>query len=340
MKLPLINGVIVDLDDDMDLYFFHEYLQWQNHIQNKLRIEKNKSILDKKVLSDYSKMYLQRAYTGGWSFAEKDVYKFDDHFYEFPNECKTMCISRKEKKHDTLIIQLVAYGGHELRLKIQFSATSKEIYNSDADVLLVNDSPLRFPEFLHPSFLLMGCSDRLNTMEKMSREIRDIIKKKEEKEGNKYKKIIVYADSRHAGSGVSLACYMADIVDRAFIIHGTTTYDFDKSPIVKKYFQNTEQELLPVHWMHLVKTYQLTHKYKIDKRLLDPFRYLKDYNVKVDYFYGKYDLEYNDFLEYVKQFKNNNLTLHEVDYQFSSTQTHWIRGHVDKNILPEWLKCV
>ena len=44
MKLPLINGVIVDLDDDMDLYFFHEYLQWQNHTQNKLRIEKNKSI--------------------------------------------------------------------------------------------------------------------------------------------------------------------------------------------------------------------------------------------------------------------------------------------------------
>ena len=336
MKLPLLDGIEVNLDDDLDLYFFHEYLQWHHYNNTKSLIQDKKSILDKIHLSDYSKMYLNRANTGGWQFAEEAVYQFDDNLYEFPNECKTMCISKKETKHDTLIIQLVAYGGHELRLKIPFSATSKEIYNCNADVLLVNDSPLRFPEFLHPSFLLMGCSDRLNTVKKMSQEIRDIIKKKEEKENNKYKNIAIYCDSRHAGSGVSLACYMSDIVDRVFAVHGTTVYDFDESPTVKEYFE-TGSVASPVQWMHLVKTYQITKRYHIDKKLLDPFRYLNEYNIKVDYYYGKYDEEYKNFLTYAKQFDNKNITFHEVDYQFSSTQTHWIRGHVDKNIFPNWV---
>lgn len=337
MKLPLINGVEVDLNDDLDLYFFHEYLQWTHYNNTKSVIQDKKSVLDKIHLSDYSLMYSKRANTGGWQFAEKDVYAFDDHMYEFPNECKTMCISKKDTKHDTLIIQLVAYGGHELRLKIPFSATSKEIYDCDADVLLVNDSPLRFPEFLHPSFLLMGCSDRLNTMEKMAQEIRDIIKKKEEKENNKYKKIVVYADSRHAGSGVSLACYMSDIVSRVFIVHGTTVYNFDESPIVKEYFESGSVSSA-VQWMHLVKTYQLTHRYNTDKKLLDPFRYLNEYDIEVDYYYGKYDTEYKKFLDYARQFNNPNIEFNEVDYQFSKTQTHWIRGHVDKKILPKWVE--
>lgn len=336
MKLPLLNGVEVDLDDDLDLYFFHEHLQWHHYNNTKSLIQDKKSILDKIHLSDYSKMYLQRANTGGWQFAEKNVYTFDDYMYEHPNECKTMCISKKETEHDTLIIQLVAYGGHELRLKIPFSATSKEIYDCDSDVLLVNDSPLRFPEFLHPSFLLMGCSDRIDTMEKMSQEIRRIIKLK----NRDYKNIVVYADSRHAGSGVSLACYMDDIVDKVFIVHGTTVYDFDESPIVKSYFANKNISMSPVQWMHLVKTYQLTHRYDIDKKLLDPFRYLNEHDVQVDYFYGKYDEEYKPFLDYAMQFNNKNISFHEVDYKFSETSTHWIRSHVDKNILPEYIRCV
>lgn len=340
MKLPLLGGVTVDLNDDLDLYFFHEHLQWHHYNNTKSLIEDKKSVLDKIHLSDYSKMYLQRANTGGWQFAEKNVYDFDEVLFEFPNECKTMCISKKDDAHDTLIIQLVAYGGHELRLKFPFSATAKEIYNCDADVLLVNDSPLRFPEFLHPSFLLMGCSDRLDTMEKMSQEIRDIIKLKEEKENNKYKKIVVYADSRHAGSGVSLACYMSDIVDKVFIVHGTTVYNFDESPIVKSYFKDNNSITSPVQWMHLVKTYQLTHRYNIDNRLLDPFRYLNEYDIEVDYYYGKYDEEYKPFLHYAMQFNNNNIEFHEVDYKFSETSTHWIRSHVDKKILPEYIRCV
>jgi hypothetical protein len=169
----------------------------------------------------------------------------------------------------------------------------------------------------------------------MSQEIRRIIELK----NRDYKNIVVYADSRHAGSGVSLACYMDDIVDKVFIVHGTTVYNFDESPIVKEYFE-TGSVASPVQWMHLVKTYQLTHRYEIDDRLLNPFKYLNDYDIEVDYYYGKYDDEYKPFLDYAQQFDNKNITYHEVDYQFSKTQTHWIRGHVDKNILPEYIRCV
>ena len=330
MLLPLIDGIEVDLNDDLDLYFFHEYLQWKNYSFN--RVDK-KGIREKINLSAFQKVYMQRANTGGWNFAEEDVYKFDEVRFELPNECKTICISKKDNDYETLIIQLASLSGHGSRLTQPFSSTSESIYNTNADIIVINEDPLRFPEFLYPSCYMLGCSERLHSMKLMADDVRRIITEK----GKQYKNIVVYSDSKHAGSGLSFAIELSDIVTHCFTVHGTNTHDFDESPIVKDYLANykTGWYTSPAQWMHIVKCYQYKNRFEIPDHVLNPLKHIKNYNIKVDYYHGKYDDEYRPFLKYAQEL-DTGISYHEVDYR-TRYETHNIRNHIDRKILPGYI---
>ena len=329
MKLPLMNGIEVNLEDDVDLYFFHEYLSWQNY---KFRLENSNGIKNKVDRSEFSKKYAERSNTGGWKFAERDVYSFDSSRWKLPNSCNTMCISNKEENNKTLIIQATSLAGHASRLSIPFASTSDTVYNIKADILVVNEDPLRFPESVYPSLFMLGCSSRLNNLELMGNDIRRIIKEN----GKEYKNIVLFSDSKLAASGVSLAIELSDIVTHCFIVHGTTTNNFNQSPIVKSYMQNPNINLTTVQWLHIVKAYQYTFRHKISNRILDPMNFISDYNIKVDYYYGKYDSEFLPFLKYAQSI-DNGINYHEVDYK-SKYETHNIRNHVDRFMLRPYIE--
>ena len=330
MKLKLIDDIEVDLEDDLYLYFFHEYIQWKIYSFNRA----SKSDIRNKInLSEFHKVFLERANTGGWDFAKENVIKFDNVLWKSPNKCNTMCISNKDENHDTLIICLASLAGHGFRLKHSFSQTSNDIYNTSADILNVTEDPLRFPEGVYPSNFILGCSDRLNSVELMCEEIRNMIVSN----GKNYKHIVVYSDSKHAGAGITVAIRLKDIVTNCFIIHGTLTHDFNQSPIVKEYFDNLGKEwyISPTQWMHIIKSYQYTFRHNVPDYVLNPLDNITDCDFKIDYFYGKYDDEYKPFLDYGMS-KNKNINFIEVDYR-TRHETHFIRPYVDKHILKRYI---
>lgn len=326
MKLKMIDGIEVDLDDELSIYFFHEYIQWKRYqwetYDIRTKLEKNA----------FRNIYKKRADTGGWNFAADDVYKFDDNLWKLPNECNTMCISNKQEDHDTLLIQLSSLATHELRLTMPFHSTSTTIYNLNADILPVTEDPLRFPESIYPSNFNLGCSERLNTLSLMANDIRRIM----QQVNKNYKNVVVYSDSKLAGAGISLAIELNDIVTSCFIIHGITTHDFNKSPIVNMYLNDNNLHLTPTQYMHIIKSYQYTHKHDVPKQVLDPISYIKEHNINVEYYYGKYDDEYKPFLDYTRSI-DTNINYHEVDYKTTDNNTHRIRTYVDRFILSEYI---
>jgi len=125
-----------------------------------------------------------------------------------------------------------------------------------------------------------------------------------------------------------------------------TTYSWDKSPVVARYFRwhNRPKELehqflniTDIEIIYMVKAYNFK-KMGLDDTLVDPMRYMKNYSFKVDYYYGKYDVDYISFLNYALQFESDNFKFHEVDYKISENQTHNIRPYVDRKLLPEYIK--
>jgi hypothetical protein len=170
-------------------------------------------------------------------------------------------------------------------------------------------------------------------MKLMADDVRRIITEK----GKQYKKIVVYSDSKHAGSGLSFAIELSDIVTHCFTVHGTNTHDFNESPIVKDYLENykTGWHTSPVQWMHIVKCYQYTNHFEIPDHVLNPLKHIKNYNIKVDYYHGKYDDEYRPFLKYAQEL-DTGISYHEVDYR-TKYETHNIRNHIDRKILPGYI---
>lgn len=76
---------------------------------------------------------------------------------------------------------------------------------------------------------------------------------------------------------------------------------------------------------------------EIVHKTLDPFSYLNEYDISVDYYYGKYDDEYYGFKNYISGIDCERLTLHEVDYKISDDQTHNIKPHIERKIFPSYL---
>lgn len=333
-------GTEYDFDDDVDLYFLHERMLHEQYskaksVQNQTgRVDRFTRVFNK----DLNYVWNQRAATGGNEWARPVVHSYDEQLFERVSEDYTMCWKRTDKKHDTLIIHLTSFAGHEGRLTSPLTNVSEKIINLNTDLLIVNEDPFRMPEILYPSMMVLGVSDVCNTIPKTVQQIRRYIERD-------YKHIVLYADSKHAGSVISIAYEMTDLNPSVIVTGGQTTYDWDTSPWVKhylKWFNRPEQlkhQFLDMHAvavMHFVKSYKFKQM-GLDKKFTDPYPLINDYKVPVHFIYGKYDTDYARFKNYVAGIKSDYINMIEVDYKISNTQTHNIKPHVDRKILPKFI---
>lgn len=330
-------GRKVNLDDEVDTYFVHETLVYEKYIA--LRELEVSDLFTKNYKKDVLSTLYNKIRTGSWDYAAGTVYTYDEERFENVSDDFTMCW-KKSTGHDKLIIHLTSFAGHEGRLTAPLTHVSDKVINLDTDLLVVNEDPLRYPETLYPSSMILGCSEKNDTQEKLCQQIRSYIKKD-------YKNVIIYADSKHAGPGLSLAYHLKDIVTNVIMTGGQSTYDWDNSPWIKSYFkwfnrpkhlENQRLDMINVAIMHMIKSWNFK-KLNIDKKILDPYRFISEYpEIKVEYYYGKYDSDYIGFNNYVKKFKCDNLKVIEVDYKISNSQTHNIRPYVDRKILPDYIE--
>tara|TARA_B100001057_G_scaffold389469_1_gene397197 strand:+ start:14857 stop:15876 length:1020 start_codon:yes stop_codon:yes gene_type:complete len=333
-----IRGIDVDLDSEVDLFFLNETLIYDKIKQ--LESLTSTDIYTKIYKKDVTDTYLRRANTGSWDAYKDIVHTYDEERFENVSKDFTMCWKKTNKEHDKLIILLTSYAGHEGRLTSPLTNVSDKIINLDTDLLIVNEDPFRYPESLYPSVMMLGVSEQNNTQEKTCNQIREYIKKE-------YKNVVIYADSKHVACSLSLAYHLKDIVTNVFLTGGQATFSWNHSPWVKQYMKwhnrpehLKDQQLAMIYpaILHIVRCWKFK-KLNLNNEIIDPFRFLSDYpNIKVDYLYGKYDTDYVSFLHYIKQFECENLSIKEIDYKISESQTHNIRPYVDRKILKEFIE--
>jgi hypothetical protein len=325
-------GMQFDLTDEVDCMFIHDRIIYEKY--KLLNTIKAPDIYTKIYKKDVVDTLLEKIRTGGWQYASDVVYTYDTDRFENVSNDFTMCWKKTDVEHDTLVIHLTSFAGHEGRLTSPLTNVSDKLVNYESDLLIVNEDPLRMPETIYPGNMVLGCSSENDTQEKMCEQIKSYIKKD-------YKKVVIYADSKHAGSSVSLAFKLNGIVTHVVTTGGQSTYSWEYSPWIKSYFkwynrpgylEDQKLEMIDVARMHLVKCWKFK-ELNISQETIDPYRYLSNYkDLKVTYLHGKYDSDYLGFKKYIEQFKSDNLEIVEIDYRISDSQTHNIRPWIDRNL--------
>ena len=333
------QGVDYDLDDEIESYFLNENLIQDQYRKSKLDINKKVDYATRIYNKDLYNVLYKKAMHGSWDFARENVNSYDtDKFESLTND---NCIIRKKTniEHDTLIITFPSMAGPEGRFTANRSNISERIIELDTDLLVVNEDPFRMPESLYPSNLMLGISNDFNTIELAAEKIRECITKE-------YKHIVIHGESKHAAGSVSFAMQLSDIVTNVFVMTGPTTFKWDVDPWVKKYLKWTNRpeslkeqylDMPEVQFMHIIKSYNFK-KMRLSDKILDPFRYVSNYDLKIDYYHGKYDTDFIGFKNYVEQFNANNVTMHDVDFKISENQTHNIKPYIERKLLPEYIK--
>lgn len=330
-----------DFDDDVELYFLHERILEDAYLRiiKAPNTEQRTDKATREFIRGMKQVWAKRAETGSIEWARPVVHNYDDSMFEQVSDDYTMCLKKTNEAHDILVIHLTSFAGHEGRLTNSLTNISPKIINLDTDLLIVNEDPFRMPESLYPSYFILGCSSKCNSLSATADQIKTYIKKE-------YKNIVIYADSKHAGSGVSLAYELADLNPCVLVTGGITTYDWDTSPWVKMYLKwfnrpdHLKHQFLSISNIavaHFIKSYKFKQM-GISERLTNPYKFLDEYNIKVDFYHGKYDFEYIKFKNHVENLNLKNINMHEVDYKLSDSQTHNIRPYVDRFILSDYIK--
>ena len=319
MKL-ILHGKEVDLDDPIDMHFLNQYAMWLKYSYSP------KGIDERQRQGSYQRLLLDYIDSGVWS------YNSDNPNQYITNESGTIGIWHKSS--DILLIYLGSMPGHEERLGFPIMSVPGHIEKLDVDIICAREYPTLTPEYVYPCSYFLGVDKELDTFEKTFDYVRSIIKKE-------YKKVIVFGDSRHAAVALSVSHYMSDIVTNCFIVHGQSSHSFDDSPWVKNFIEYPNGDGCPYVMpfpavTHVTKCFELK-KRRVPHKYLNPFEYTNEYpEIQIDYYYGKYDDEHEQFLELVEKYKTKNMNMHCVDYNIG-VSGHFIRPIIDRKILPEYI---
>ena len=341
MKL-LIRDKVINLNDDLEVKFAAEYYFWDEY---KRLLQSANNIAAKKDLSNYKNALNFKFDNGGLESIRENIER--EFGYQWISEDK--CIGKIEGfgTKQNLLIYVCSHAGIENRMSNTILSIPDRIRElSDRfDILVLNEHPLRFPESLYPAYLTLGCSEENNTFEKMCKSLEKSIEKN-------YDTVLVLGDSKHAAITLSIAHKLHKIVTNVFLIHGQTSYDWDESGWVQSYlkylkkrdevFEKTGHRddsmihnISGPHIFHILKTYKLK-QLGISNEILSPFKYHKNYNIKVDYYYSEHDIEYAHFIKWLKENKTGNIQLHKVDY-VNKSNPHFIRPYIERNVLPNYI---
>ena len=233
MKFEFYNQ-LWNFDDDVELYFLHERILQHQYITAKNNSNKKADRFSRVYNTELINVLEKRAEAGTIEFARPLVQSYNDNLFENVSDDYTMCWKRTNTEHDTLNIHLTSFAGHEGRLSSPLTNVSEKIINLDTDLLIVNEDPFRMPESLYPSNMVLGVSDKCDSIKSTCNQIRKYINKE-------YKHVILYADSKHAGSVVSIALQLQDLNIRVLTTGGQSTYNWKTSPWVIGYFKMVQQ---------------------------------------------------------------------------------------------------
>lgn len=339
MKIFMRNRVI-DLDDELDVMFACEYFSWDEYTRMKTHAS---NIAERDNVKKYKNSYLKRFKSGRLDSTRNNI---EVPAQEFNYVSDDKCVGKIENDNDNLIIYTISHAGIENRMNLPIIGLPDRIYDlkDRFDIVCLNEHPFRFPEILYPSNLVLGCSDKNNTFDKMINSIKNTITKS-------YKKVIVFGDSKHAAISLSISHALSDIVTNVFIIHGQTSYAWNDSGWVQPYLKylekrqnifektgyidNTMAEEIPgAQLYHIIKSYMF-NKMNIDDRVLSPFKYHNEYNIKIDYIYNKYDHDHMHFADWLLKNATGNINFHKLEEK--SHNPHFIRPHVERKILPKYI---
>lgn len=343
MKIIIRNREI-DLDDPLDVMFACQYFSWDEYTRAKGSVS---NVSDKIELKNFSSVWKKRLELGS-NECFREVVEEHDNFFDTVTDDK--CIASKLNNKDNLIIYLISHGGIHSRMTLRMIGIPDRIkkLESDFDIIAVNEHPIRLPESLYPSSLLLGCSDKNNTFSKVCNAIRSAASTKS------YKKIIVMGDSKNASVALSVSHRLSDIVTNTFIIHGATSYSWEDSGWVQSYLKYLKKrkitfeksghlddtmmhDISGAELYHIVKCYNYS-KMNIDDRILSPFKYHDEYNIKVDYVVNEYDTQYKPFIDWLENNLLGDITIHKI--QQESHNPHFIRPTVEREILPDYISKV
>lgn len=336
MKI-IFREIEYDLDDVIDSYFLNENIIQDQYRKSKLDIGKRVDYSTRIYNHDLNKVLHNKAMYGSWDFARDSVNSYDSDRFETLTDDNCILKKKTSTDHDTLIITFPSFAGPEGRFSASRTSISEKIIEQDTDLIVVHEDPFRMPEHLYPSNLMLGISDELNTVELAVERIRECITKE-------YKHVVIHSESKHCAGGVTYALQLRDIVTHVLVMAGPTTFDWDISPWVKKYLkwsgrpEHLKHQFLDMpdaQMMHLIKTYNFK-KMNLSDEILNPFNYISDTDIKVDYYQGIYDNDYIGFKNLIKD--NPNVTIHDVDYKISDTQTHNIKPYLDRHVIPEYIE--
>lgn len=333
------RGVQYDIDDEIDCYFLNEHIVFDQYRKSKLDIGKRTDFSTKIYNKDLKDVLYRKAMHGSYEFARESVYDFDNERFECLSDDK--CIFRKKTKSDfdTLIIAFPSFAGPEGRFTANRTNISEKLIDLETDLLVIHEDPMRMPESLYPSNLILGISDLYPSVETLSQKIRECIQKK-------YKNVVIYGESKHVAGSVVYALELSDIVTHVLLMSGQTTFVWEQSPWVKKYLKWANRpnhlthqflDMPDIQFMHIIKTNNF-RKMNLSEKILNPFKFVDETNLKIDYYYGIYDSDYTMFKKHVENMNLKNVTMHGVDYKISDTQRHNIKPYIDRHVFPKYIK--
>lgn len=321
-----------DLNDDLDMYWLHEAIMFQRY-HNMKDTSSKLDLKDRTYFTKYRKLFYQKANQGSWEFARPTVALQEKHipFNEYKYRDPDDNILYWDRGSKYTMVYLVSFAGHEGRLSWGADCFPESISKTKCNMLIVNEDPFRMPEYEYPSCFILGNSQINPTWDKLIAKLKAILD-----EYSKDKIVFLYADSKHAGSGIGMAGHLG--LQYAFIIHGQNTYDWDNNPWVQHWLKKKNIDNLgEVQQMAIVKAWR---NRKRDTLFTDPLQHLSEWpNLRIDYYYGAYDVEYEGFADYLADFVDGKqLIAHQVDFRFSPHDNgHFIRTFVDREILPVYM---
>lgn len=331
----------VNLDDELECHYFVEYLLWLEY----KCLEKN-DYYDK-----FRDMSIEIFRKGSSHFLKDTIYTPNQDIFDNISNDGTIATSKNFGSKKNLFIYTATYNmiGSSDQSVIRIPDKIYNTIKNDFDFIVISEDHVRYPKSMFPSWLLAGTSNEINTFEKLCDYVNNLITKE-------YNKVVLYGESALAGATVALGNNI-NAVTHAIVTHGDITYDFDSSPWVQDYLMYLKhrekliskkiynEDMDKMIWdisatriRHIMRTY-FYKKLQINKDILDPLSVYDANKFKLDYYYSKYDTDWMPFMKCVKKHEDK-FNLHEIDWKYSETQTHFLAPYIEYKVLPKYLKRV
>ena len=309
--------------EDIDKLYFDSIVNRLEKVQDK-KCENQIEYRNKANLIKFCNLYINE----NWPEIQKtyipilnNVSTDDWPFRNF--NCNNTVFATNGRRKDYLIINFVSMGDMDTRYTFPYTSfRPTSIFKMDIPTITISEHGLKHPYWLNPPNMILG--NGIADREELIDVITNLAKKK-----SKLKKVFVLGDCRNAAGAQSFANEL-DFVTHSLILNGCTHWKYEKLP-----YDWTDDKLVDFKVFLFVKAYWFEHILKLDKKLLEPYSYMRE-DLISHYWFGKYDEDWHHYKDYVGEYLPKD-HIHEIDYSFGSNK-HFVMPHWDNKILRKFIE--